>query len=400
MVYTPSQNILDKYADVLVNFALGKTNGIKKGDVVLLQVPECAKPILPSLQKAVLKAGGHYITRYSPENNSKQFYDLASKEQLTFFPSKYVKGVVDQADHFLSIISTVNKKELEKVDPKKIMLRSKSAKQYGEWRDEKENNGKLSWTMGLYGTKEMAREAGLSQRKYWKQIIRACYLDEKDPVKKWRQIDKEIKRILETLNKMKIESVKIKAKNIDLFVGLGKNRKWLGGSGCNIPSFEVFISPDFRKTEGKISFDQPLYRYGNLVKGISLEFSKGKVVKVNAKQGGNVLKEMIAVEGANQIGEFSLTDIRFSKITKFMAETLYDENFGGKWGNTHIALGKAYKESCTSNPAKVKKADWKKMGFNESVIHTDIVSTENRIVTAVLEDGKEKVIYKNGKFVV
>jgi len=223
---------------------------------------------------------------------------------------------------------------------------------------------------------------------------------EKEPVKKWKQVDDEIKRILTTLNKLKIEKVKVKAKNVDLVVGLGKNRQWLGGRGCNIPSFEVFISPDFRKTEGKISFDQPLYRYGNIVKGISLEFKNGKVVKASAKHGEKVLKEMIAVEGANQIGEFSLTDVRFSKITKFMAETLYDENFGGKYGNTHIALGNAYQDSYVGNPSKVPKSKWKKMGFNESVIHTDIVSTENRIVTAELEDGSKRIIYKNGKFTI
>jgi aminopeptidase len=174
----------------------------------------------------------------------------------------------------------------------------------------------------------------------------------------------------------------------------------MGGSGRNIPSFEVFISPDCRYTEGYISFNQPLYRYGNLIKDIYLEFKNGKVVKATAKKGEKILKHMIANTNANMIGEFSLTDGRISKITKFMAETLFDENMGGKYGNTHIALGSAYKDSYPGDPNKVPKSQWAKMGYNESVVHTDIISTEDRTVTAWLPNGKTLVIYKDGKFTV
>ena len=100
------------------------------------------------------------------------------------------------------------------------------------------------------------------------------------------------------------------------------------------------------------------------------------------------------------IGEFSLTDGRVSKITKFMAETLFDENMGGKYGNTHIALGSAYKDSFPGNPNKVSKKQWVKMGYNESVVHTDIISTEDRKVTAWLPNGDTLVIYEEGKFTV
>ena len=187
---------------------------------------------------------------------------------------------------------------------------------------------------------------------------------------------------------------------IDLIVGLGEGRRWLGGSGANIPSYEIYISPDCRKTEGKISFNQPLYRYGNLIEGVKLEFKNGRVVKASAKKGEKVLKEMIKTKGADRIGEFSLTDGRLSKVTKFMAETLFDEKRGGKYGNMHVALGKAYQDSHPKNPSKVKKNEWKKLGYNESVVHTDIVSTEKKEVTAYLKNGKEVIIYKDGRFLV
>ena len=135
-----------------------------------------------------------------------------------------------------------------------------------------------------------------------------------------------------------------------------------------------------------------------MIKGVRLEFKNGKVVKSSAKLSEKLLKEMINTEGANMVGEFSLTDRRFSKITKFMGETLFDENMGGKFGNTHIALGKAYQDSYPGNISKVKKGIWKKMGYNDSSVHTDIVATSDRNVTATLVSGKKIVIYRKGQF--
>jgi aminopeptidase len=81
-----------------------------------------------------------------------------------------------------------------------------------------------------------------------------------------------------------------------------------------------------------------------------------------------------------------------------MADTLFDENMGGEFGNFHIALGSAYKEAYIENPAKVSKQKWDETGFNESSVHTDIISTEDKTVTAKLSDGSSKIIYKNGSF--
>src|SRR6185436_12865911 len=137
---------------------------------------------------------------------------------------------------------------------------------------------------------------------------------------------------------------------VDLWVKLGEKRAWMGGSGRNVPSFELFTSPDWRGTEGWIKFNQPLYRYGNLITGIELEFKNGRVVKAKAKKNEQILKQMIATANADKVGEFSMTDKRFSHITKFMGETLYDENVGGPHGNTHVALGNVYHDCYAGDP--------------------------------------------------
>jgi len=403
MSYIPPQEILEKYADVLVNFALNSGEGVRRGEVVFLEIPECAKPILIPLQKAILKSGAHYITQFLPDDVSRHFYELAEEHQLEFFPDKLLKGKVEQADHSIGILAETNKKELEGINPKKIMQRSKAFKPYKEWREEKENAGNYTWTLALYGTPAMAKEASLSEEAYWQQIINACYLNSENPVDENKKVFARIEELKLKLNSMKIEKIKIKSKDIDLIVGIGKNRKWLGGSGRNIPSFEIFISPDFRKTNGRIFFNQPLYRYGNLISGIYLEFKDGKIIKSGAEKNESVLKEMIGSdEGSNFIGEFSLTDSRFSKINKFMAETLYDENFGGEHGNMHIAIGSAYKDSYPNEKEipKISKEKWNEMGYNDSIVHSDIINSEKKEVFAILENGKEILIYKDGKFVI
>ncbi len=403
--YTPTQEILEKYAKVLVNFALGGGAGIKKGEVVHLVAYEAAKPLFREIKRAILIAGGHVLSDFRPDSGDRfpfdrDFFELAKPHQLAFFPRKYARGLVDEADHALFVISEVDMHELEGIPPKKIMTRGLSWKPYMDWRRDKENAGKYTWTIGLYGTSAMAKEAGLSEEEYWNQIIKACFLDKKDPIREWKQVYRQLEKTRTKLNALSIEKLHVTGPDADLFVHLGHKRQWVGGSGRNIPSFELFTSPDWRGTEGWIRFNQPLYRYGVLIEGVELWFKDGKVVKSKARKNEKVLKEMIATANADRMGEYSLTDKRFSRITKFMAETLYDENMGGPNGNTHLALGKSYHDCYSGDPGTVSADDWERLGFNDSSVHTDIISTAPRTVTAILKDGSTKVIYKNGMFCV
>ncbi len=404
-MYEPSKKILERYADVLVNYALGSGKGIKKGEVVHLVAYEIAKPFYRELKLAILKAGGHVIGDYRPDSGDRfpfdrDFFLNAKPHQLDFFPKKYARGLIDEVDHSIFILSETDKRELEDVPPHKIMKRGLAWKPYMDWRNDKENKGKYTWTIALYGTEAEAKEAGLSLEEYWKQIIKACFLDKADPIKEWKKVYKKLEVTRKKLNSLPIDKMHVEGADVDLWVNLGKKRCWMGGSGRNIPSFELFTSPDWRGTNGWIRFNQPLYRYGSLIEGIELEFKDGKVIKSSAKKNEKILKEMIRTEHADKIGEFSLTDRRFSRITKFMATTLYDENIGGPEGNTHIALGRSYHDCYVGDPGELSPEDWAELGFNDSSVHTDIISTTPRTVTAYMIDGTEKVIYKNGIFLI
>ena len=402
-MFTPSKTILERYADILVNFALNGGKGVRRGEVVHLVCYEAAKPLFMELKRAILKAGGHIIPDYRPDSGDRfpfdrDFFELAKPHQLKFFPRTYARGLVNQVNHSLFVISEVDMHELEGIPPKKIMQRGLAWKPYMDWRRDKENAGKYSWTIGLYATPAMAKEAGLTEREYWNQIIRACFLDKRDPIREWKRVYQRLEETRQKLNKLPIERLHITGPDADLWIHLGHKRQWVGGSGRNIPSFELFTSPDWRGTSGWIRFNQPLYRYGVHIEGVELWFKDGRVVKARARKNEKMLKEMIATKDADKIGEYSLTDKRFSRITKFMAETLYDENVGGPHGNTHLALGKSYHDCYSGDPGTVSADDWERMGFNDSSVHTDIISTAPRIVTAYLRDGSQKVIYKGGRF--
>jgi aminopeptidase len=401
--YVPPQEILERYASVLINFALGGGRGVRPGEVVRIASTESAKPLYAELSKAVWRAGGHVIGAYRPDddhqiNLSRDFYEIASDAQLDHFNADHMRGVVDGMDHQVTVLAESDPHALDSVEPAKIMRNGAAMRPLLDWRGEKENAGRFSWTLGLYGTPAMAAEAKMDLEEYWEQIIHACFLDAEDPIARWREVGEQVSESRARLDALEIERLHIEGEDADLWVSVGEQRRWLGGRGRNIPSFEIFTSPDWRGTEGWIYCNQPLYRYGNLVKGIKLTFADGRVTEASAEENEPVLTEMIATDGADRIGEFSLTDRRLSRITRFMAHTLYDENVGGRFGNTHIALGRSYQDAYDGDPSEVPAERWEELGFNDSTVHTDIVSTTDRLVTATLRDGSERVIYRDGEF--
>lgn len=398
--YLPPQNIIDQYAHVLVNFALNSGIGVKRGEVVQCVVPDVAKPLALALQNTLLKAGAHPIIRLIPSGFDHDFYNLASDEQLGFFPRKFLKAQADLINHRIVIIAESDPMELSEVNPRKIMLMRNSQKPYRDWLITKENRQQFTWTAALWGMPAKAKEVGLSMEAYWQQIIKACFLDEADPVAKWREVFVMQTDIKEKLNEMKIQYVMVKGEDVDLTIKIGSDRIWQGGNGRNIPSFEIFTSPDWRGIDGWIRFNEPLYRYGNVIRDIYLKVEHGIITEAKAKTGNKFLQTMLETKNADKFGEFSMTDKRMSRITHPMAETLFDENIGGRFGNSHLAIGMAYKDCYRGDPDVVTADEWKEMGFNDSAEHTDMMTTTDRSITAVLETGEHRLIYENGQFVV
>ncbi|MBU1053019.1 MAG: aminopeptidase [Proteobacteria bacterium] len=390
------------YADVLIwGLKTARSGKYKKGDIVLIRYNVPALRLAEILNEKLLKIGINPVLRMGTTPvMERNFFDIADSKQLIFTAPgeeelyKNINGSI-----FLHAPESIT--HLRGINPNKIGKATVARKHLKDILDKREEEGAFGWTLCMLPTEELAKHARLTIKEYTNEIAAACFLNKKSPVEQWQKVFQDAVRIKKWLNGMKVKSFHIESENTDLEITPGDKRKWIGISGHNIPSFELFLSPDWRCTKGIYFANQPSYRSGNYVENVRLEFKKGEAVKIEAKTGEEFVKNQLAMDkGANKIGEFSLTDKRFSKINKFMANTLFDENYGGSFGNCHIALGSSYSDTFSGNPKDLTKEIKKNLGFNDSALHWDLVNTEKKRVTAKLASGKTVTIYENGKFMI
>jgi aminopeptidase len=395
-----SRTQLDKYSDILLwGLKKARTKSYKKNDNILIRYDLAAVKLAEVLQGKILDIGMNPILRLtSNPQMERNFYEKANNRQL-IFQTPGEKELYENLNGGIYLHAPESLTHLGHIDPRKIGKAAVARKPLRDILWKREEDGFFGWTLCMMPTPELADKSGLSMKEYSRQIIKACHLDKKDPVKEWEYIYEKAKLIKKWMNSMDVKYYHIASDTIDLIITPGQKRRWIGISGHNIPSFELFVSPDWRGTEGVYYANQPSYRDGNLVEGVRFTFKRGKVVKIEAKKGKDFVSKQLSIdEGANRVGEFSLTDRRFSKINKFMANTLYDENHGGQYGNCHLAVGMSYSDTFAGDPSKLTKELKNSLGFNNSALHWDLVNTEDRKVTAHLHSGRKVVIYENGIF--
>jgi len=391
---------LKKYAETLWwGLSTARTKPYAPGDYVLLRFDPDALPLAEAMFDLLMEKGINPIPRQNLSSNMElSFYGKGTEGQLTAIPAgdrEFIGGL----NGLISLIAPASLTHLQNIDSKRIGQAAVARKFMRDIMEKREQSGDFGWTLCIYPTPALAEAAKLSMADFKAQVVKACYLDDDNPPARWNEIFEEAEKVKAWLNNLTIEHLRIQSKDTDLIVVPGEQRRWLGVSGHNIPSFEIFLSPDWRGTEGVYFADQPSFRSGNFVEGVRLTFEKGVAVKTEARTGGDfVAKQLTLDEGANRLGEFSLTDRRFSKINAFMANTLFDENFGGPQGNCHVAVGASYADTFSGDQSTLDEGLKKELGFNDSALHWDLVNTQQKTVTATLKGGKELVIYTDGEF--
>ncbi len=395
-----SKKKLEGYSDVLVWALKTARHGrYRKDDIILIRFQKDALPLAEMVHAKILDLGMNPALRMGLTSRMEQdFYNKANKKQLVFHPPGQ-KRLYRNLHGGIYLLAPQSLTHLSGVDPRKIGKATLAMKPYRDILNKREEKGLFGWTLCMLPTPELANKAGLSMKQYEAQVVRACYLDKPDPVGAWKTIYRHAAAIKKWLNSLDVKYLHVESESIDLKITPGDKRKWIGISGHNIPSFEIFLSPDWRGTEGTYFANQPSFRSGNYVARVTLHFKKGNVVTMSAKKGEDFTRKQMAMDaGARRVGEFSLTDKRFSRINRFMANTLYDENFGGPYGNCHLALGSSYSDTYDGDPSRLTTDRKKKLGLNDSALHWDLVNTEDKTVTAHLKTGERIVIYEKGKF--
>jgi aminopeptidase len=391
---------LERYAEVLLwGLKTARRDRFRKNNIILIQYHRDALRLAEMLYEKIIAMGMNPIQRMGlTVGMERSFYGKTGNRQLVF-QAPGEKELCTNLHGRIYLHAPESLTHLKDIDPTRIGKVLIARKPLRDILEKREQEGSYGWTLCTLTTPELAAHAMTTPELYTEQIIRACYLDREDPVREWEAIRRNATAIKKWLNGLKTAFFRIESAHCDLRITPGAERKWAGLSGHNIPSFELFVSPDWRGTVGTYFANLPSYRSGNYVEGVRLTFAKGCAVDIRAETGEAFTVNQLRMDrGAARVGEFSLTDTRFSRIDRFMADTLFDENFGGEHGNCHIAVGASYTDTYAGDPAEMTPRLKRKLGFNDSALHWDLVNTEAKTVTAHLTTGERVVIYENGRF--
>ena len=272
----------------------------------------------------------------------------------------------------------------------------------------------IPWVLTYFPSEAMAAKAfpGLSASEavaqYWDAIISIMRLDRDDPVAFWKEKLQEDERRAETLSRQDIDSISFTGPGTDLTVAVNPRARWVGGferdaSGnrfvCNLPTDEIFTSPDWRRAEGRVTLTRPFVMHQNIGEvplKAWFEFKDGKVVDYGAERGKESLDAFFAMdERACYLGELALVDPRspFAAPGITFYNGLYDENAA-----CHLALGKAY-PSTLREPGDYTDDELLEMGMNTGNVHEDMMIGSSDVeVRARLKNGTFLDLIKDGAF--
>lgn len=392
---------LGHYADVLVwGLERGRGAPFHKSDFILVRYDLAALPLAEEVCSRLHDHGVVPIPRMLPTPRMEHdFYTKANNRRLTLIPP----GERDLYNHLngsISLLAPASLSHLASVEPERIALAQQARRPLQEIARVREQMKAFGWTLCMWPTPALAGWAEMSEENYATEIARACHLFSGDPVATWKRIARDAEALRTELDALGNATLHVEADDgTDLRLSIGASRRWAGITGRNIPSFELYVSPDWRTVDGVYHADLPSFRSGNVVQGVRLTFRDGRATQLQAQRGEGFATGQLNMDpGAALVGEFALVDKRFSPIGRFMANTLYDENHGGPNGSMHIALGQSYANTYAGDAAAFTEEERTRLGFNASGLHWDLISTSNRRVTALLPGGTRKVIYEDGSF--
>ena len=215
-------------------------------------------------------------------------------------------------------------------------------------------------------------EADEAYDRLWTQVAHVCRLDTDDPEAAWRERARTLETLAARLTERRFDAIRLHGPGTDVTVGLFPSSIWHAADfhtadGLrhfpNVPSEEIFTTPDPDRVDGHVTATRPLDVYGAMVDGIRVEFANGRATRIDADRGADTLRSLAAQDdGASRLGELALVDGegRIGPLGTVFFETLLDENAA-----SHIALGNAYELGVDDD------ADRKRV--NVSKIHVDFM---------------------------
>ena len=383
---------IERYAELVVRVGAN----VQPGQEVFLAAAVEHADLARALTRQAYKAGAAYVNViYSDAHARKAMIELGPDEALTYSPEWLKKLVTSFAGN--ALIATTG-------DPEPDLMADLDGERIGravqqeivQIRMQQLGENSVNWCgVGAPGeawARQVFGEPDLDR--LWDTVAFCMRLDEPDPPAAWREHLARLAERTAHLNELRPDALRYRGPGTDLTVGLLPHVGWMSGSSdtsdgityvANMPTEEVFTTPDARRTEGTIRQTLPLPLSGQIVRGLELTFEGGRAVRVEAESGAELVRSHFAtIENADRLGVVALVtnDSRVGQTGLLFYDPLYDEN-----ATCHMAYGAGLPFMVEGEPGE---------GFNVANTHVDfMVGAPELEVDAVLADGAVVPLIRN-----
>jgi aminopeptidase len=396
-------DVLKRYADLIVSVGAN----VQPDQVLAVEALLEAQPLVHAIARRAYEKGARYVdVQYFDGAVKRIRAETAREDTLDWVPPwlgrrMELLGELDAARCVL--VPLVSPGLLDGVDSARAGLdRLPTIKETFKTIDDRS----VAWTLSPYPTHAWAQmvypdvDAAEGLELLWGDIVHVCRLDEPDPAQAWYDRIEEIFKVAGRLDALDLDALHFEGPGTDLMVGLLPSSRFAkeGGSSQtrtgvrhvpNIPTEEVYTTPDPDRTQGVVTATKPLDIAGSLVTGLRVRFEGGRAVEIDADANADALRGRCAVdEGASRLGEVALVDreSRIGQLGRTFFTTLLDENAA-----SHLALGDGY-SSPIGDDADLPR-------INESAVHIDfMIGSDDVSVTGTTKSGDRVPILRGGSW--
>jgi aminopeptidase len=392
--------LLQRYAKLVVEVGANVQRG---QDVLLIGAPTAA-PLVRAIAAQAYARGARFVDPWWFDPEVKRIRaELAAEDSLEYVPPWYGERLVQLGRNHgarISIAPNTPPGLMAGVDPARAGRDQLPAvkEHYGVINDKTTN-----WCVVPWATVEWARvvfpdlDGDSALARLWEQLEYTLRLDEDDPAEAWRERVGQLHAAGERLDAGGFDAIRFEGPGTDLTVGLLPTSRFAQDApgattvdgvnhNPNLPTEEIFTTPDPLRADGVVTATKPLDLNGTLVDGLRVRFEGGRAVEITADAGEDAIRSRCAKdEGASRLGELALVDRegRIGKTGTVFFNTLLDENAA-----SHLAFGNAY-------AIAVGEADAGRI--NQSAIHVDfMVGGDAVAVSGITQDGREVPVLRNG----
>ena len=394
---TPDQ--IPALAELIVRFGAN----VQPGQIVALSSAPGKEPLARAVAEAAYKAGAKFVDMSVFDIHLKRARALyAAPETLGFVPSWYgerMRAIAEQRGANIALTGPVAPHVMEGIDPSLLGRDLLPALRESI---EIVNQRTTNWTAAPCPTEAWANlvhpelPAAEALERLWQDVAHVCRVDEPDPVAAWEKRMDGLKAVASKLDQMGLAAVRFDGPGTELTVGLLPSGRWQCAQittvdgivhAPNLPTEEVFTTPDPRRVHGHVRSTKPLFVSGVLITGLEVRFEDGRAVEIDADQGADTLRALSQRDaGAARLGEVALVDreSRIGNLDTVFFDTLLDENAA-----SHIALGEGLDFTV------LDEAD--RTHINRSELHIDfMIGSSDVAVTGIDPGGAEVPLLRDG----